>query len=1089
MKKSLLFITCVFITLYSWGQNFAFPQNVTYQYGIKASTPDTDRIQSLYATWKNNHYEDGAASGNTGFARVKFDSPNQNQTVSEGIGYGMLIFVYMENATNKTQSDFNKLYAYYKKFGRKNGYLMEWKINGYSSVLEAGSATDGDLDVALALVLAHKQWGSTGTVNYIKEAENLIDAIWQYQVISSSKLIKPGDHWDNALNPCYFTTATIKLFNEVQTQEGFSKTHDWASVYSTSQTYLKNSQSSKGLWPDWTNTSTTPTACKPQSIGGGGCDFSWDACRTPWRVAWDYIWWGSSDAQTMSAKTATFTDTKSATNLNGPMTTNGDALSPSYNNSVFIGGLAASYMTNSTKQSNLDSWYGTLKSKNEGLYYAPTLQILYLLTLSGNAPNFYANAAPTAPKFVSSETSGSGTNIYITTNKSLKTPSSSELSNFTFKINNVTQNAAFTGISLLSSTVISLTLSTSVVVKPGDVMTISYTPGSIQSTDNLTLEAFTSKTVQNKLASNNTIIADCEDDNVTKLLTHWYSFNDNSEGGASTVTPFSTDDEPFVMTAGGANATANAAKITYSLSKGTLSYDPFVGLGFAMKKPEAAFDLSGSTGISFYHKGDAVTLSVALSTNTNTNYYSTSVSAHTDWTLVTVAWGVLSQANWGADTHPVTFDASKITKFQWQKQAASGSGSVWIDEVQVDGKVLTLPQGAVVKTALVNSISSAQSIHNSAVEGAAVGNYPVGSKATLLNAITAAKTVNGNASATQLQVDNAKAILDGAVVTFQNSVIVTVVDKQALQAAISAAQTFVNSINEGTELGTFPVGTKATLNQAITTAKTVLNSGTATQAQIDNAQQILENAVANIKDYTNYNILNATIVAAQQLHNSAFEGTAVGNYATGSKATLQTAINTAKTVAENVNATQDQINAAQTALQTAISVFGSKRVIGTVDKESLDKAINTYTTFIETVKEKTPELYRIADIETFDNAISEAIVVLENDFVTQEEVDKALAVLKEAYDDFKKTILTSSKSEVSEKDVIYFNKQTNELAVKSERIVATVSVQNVLGQVLANKRVNQTSTKLEISGEVGNILLVSIVFEDGTLKTIKLLAK
>ena len=36
------------------------------------------------------------------------------------------------------------------------------------------SATDGDLDIAYSLLLAHKQWGSNGTVNYLKEAQDMI---------------------------------------------------------------------------------------------------------------------------------------------------------------------------------------------------------------------------------------------------------------------------------------------------------------------------------------------------------------------------------------------------------------------------------------------------------------------------------------------------------------------------------------------------------------------------------------------------------------------------------------------------------------------------------------------------------------------------------------------------------------------------------------------------------------------------------------------------------------------------------------------------------------------------------------------------
>ena len=73
----------------------------------------------------------------------------------------MLIYVYMSNSTNSTaRTRFDKLYNYYKRLSTQGGYLMDWKISGFSSVNLSGSATDADLDVALALALAHKQWDS-----------------------------------------------------------------------------------------------------------------------------------------------------------------------------------------------------------------------------------------------------------------------------------------------------------------------------------------------------------------------------------------------------------------------------------------------------------------------------------------------------------------------------------------------------------------------------------------------------------------------------------------------------------------------------------------------------------------------------------------------------------------------------------------------------------------------------------------------------------------------------------------------------------------------------------------------------------------
>ncbi|WP_028552562.1 NEAT domain-containing protein [Paenibacillus sp. UNC451MF] len=75
------------------------------------------------------------------------------------------------------------------------------------------------------------------------------------------------------------------------------------------------------------------------------------------------------------------------------------------------------------------------------------------------------------------------------------------------------------------------------------------------------------------------------------------------------------------------------------------------------------------------------------------------------------------------------------------------------------------------KTALSALIADAQSKHDAAVEGTANGQYPSGSKSTLLAAIQQAKAVADNVVSTQTQVDQAVADLQTALTTFKGSVI------------------------------------------------------------------------------------------------------------------------------------------------------------------------------------------------------------------------------------------------------------------------------------------------------------------------------
>ncbi len=107
--------------------------------------------KAWWTSWKGTYYQD---CGN-GSARI---ASNGNETVSEGIGYGMLMAV-----DNGDQSVFENLWAYYKAHEDANG-LMNWKINGCDSGYTGHyAAADADEDVAMALVQADAKWGGFKT--------------------------------------------------------------------------------------------------------------------------------------------------------------------------------------------------------------------------------------------------------------------------------------------------------------------------------------------------------------------------------------------------------------------------------------------------------------------------------------------------------------------------------------------------------------------------------------------------------------------------------------------------------------------------------------------------------------------------------------------------------------------------------------------------------------------------------------------------------------------------------------------------------------------------------------------------------------
>ena len=106
------------------GSGRTFPYNATYPYGLSSVASDqtaaVSLLQSAWSTWQNARI---TTSGAGGYERIQRDGSTSYDTVSEGMGYGMLLAVYFGNETL-----FDNLYSYAKKYLDSNG-LMNWQID------------------------------------------------------------------------------------------------------------------------------------------------------------------------------------------------------------------------------------------------------------------------------------------------------------------------------------------------------------------------------------------------------------------------------------------------------------------------------------------------------------------------------------------------------------------------------------------------------------------------------------------------------------------------------------------------------------------------------------------------------------------------------------------------------------------------------------------------------------------------------------------------------------------------------------------------------------------------------------------------
>ncbi len=281
------------------------------------------------------------------------------------------------------------------------------------------------------------------------------------------------------------------------------------------------------------------------------------------------------------------------------------------------------------------------------------------------------------------------------------------------------------------------------------------------------------------------------------------------------------------------------------------------------------------------------------------------------------------------------------------------------------------------KTALRALVSQAQSVHDEAVEGSAPGQYPIGSKNTLQAAITQADhfVKEGSAEYSEQELNTAQAELQTALSAFTASVIgqpesaslqdgeynigftiykkgtdepsvmYDYVDRNSGKLKVQGGKKLVSfTLKQSAETLSFKTERDGILVETTTVSRDEAANTRVVQFEVDDLSARLAGWVkvywvlpppigvydheyevdlgfSDIATIVNKTQLNALIADAQSKHDAAVEGSAAGQYPAGAKSALQAAINQAKATAENPAATQQQVDQAVTALQTALSAF------------------------------------------------------------------------------------------------------------------------------------------------------------------------
>ena len=378
--------------------NRPFPFHTVYTAGVikpdHISQAQMDQaVRQHYAAWKVKYLRNLG-----GEYWVKYDG--SNSTVSEAHGYGMVLTAYMGD-----RAIFDSMLRYFKAHPSKlTANLMAWKQtlkNGRMADIEGGdSATDGDLDVAYALLLADTQWRSLGAIDYKAEALAVLRAALKAEVNSSTLTLKLGD-WAtgadaNLTRPSDFMSGHMLAFARADA----ANRNTWLAIHAKIAAIVNfqfaHGSAKTGLMPDFMErqgADFVPAVGKVLETRHDG-DYSYNACRTPWRLAMSHIADGNTTMLAPLRKQAAWIKTIS---LGDPSRikagyyvrngVNGKAY-VNYSDLPFTAPFAVVAMLGGPKgQGFLNTMWDSITGDDFGIgtdYYGDSIRLQVLLTVSGN---------------------------------------------------------------------------------------------------------------------------------------------------------------------------------------------------------------------------------------------------------------------------------------------------------------------------------------------------------------------------------------------------------------------------------------------------------------------------------------------------------------------------------------------------------------------------------------------------------------------------------------------------------------------------------------------------------------------------------
>ncbi len=393
-KLTILKILCCYFFIVgsffkSTAQNRPFPQQKDWNECIKPNNVSQQQmnidVQNMYDYWKSSFLKPTNFPGGYFIEGGCTGCSVPSKGTSEGHGYGMIITALMSGYDSQAKTYFDGLYNFFDAHRSTiNSELMGWNVAVDERTNAFSSAADGDMDIAYALLLAHYQWGSDSTINYLQEAKDMITRGIKISLIHPSSLrVMMGDWDNNALE----TRSSDWMTGHFRAYQKATGDNFWDNVANTVYQMIDQLNTNNlGILPDFVDDNPARPDVNNATGEPNSQDYYWNACRTPLRIATDFAHYGTQAARVQSNRFVNWTKTDIGTNFGSfasGYSVNGQVVGSRYGPSAFVAPLVAASISNNSNQSFLNSGWNYIKNRQTD-YYGTSINLLSMLMISGN---------------------------------------------------------------------------------------------------------------------------------------------------------------------------------------------------------------------------------------------------------------------------------------------------------------------------------------------------------------------------------------------------------------------------------------------------------------------------------------------------------------------------------------------------------------------------------------------------------------------------------------------------------------------------------------------------------------------------------